>query len=192
MSQQEPRLKSARHIAAEVFAQTVQEGDRVVDATLGTGQDCLLLCQLVGEGGKVYGFDVQQDALRRTQERLKKQGIAHRATLHLVGHERMAEFVQQGVRLAAFNLGWLPGSDKSVTTQAQTTLQALDAALELLAPLGMLVVCIYPGHAEGAREQDAILDWCSQLSPKRYTALWHRFINGGLGAPSCLVVEKIK
>lgn len=192
MTKQEPRLKSARHIASEVFAQTVRPGDRVVDATLGTGQDCLLLCQLVGEGGKVYGFDVQEEALRRTQERLTAQGIAHRAVLHLAGHERMAEFVRQGVRLVAFNLGWLPGSDKSVTTHAQTTLQALDAALGLLAPLGMLVVCIYPGHEAGAREQDAILTWCSLLSPKHYTALWHRFINGGPGAPSCLVVEKIK
>lgn len=192
MINQQPALRSARQIASDVFERMVQKGDRVVDATLGTGQDCLRLCQLVGESGLVYGFDVQQDALRRTQERLDMHGVKDRAQLHLIGHERMADYVEQGIRLAAFNLGWLPGSDKQVTTKAETTLQALDSALNLLAPFGMLVVCIYPGHPEGAREERALLAWSARLSAQSYTVLWHQFVNGGPGAPSCLLVEKIK
>ena len=185
-------LRSARHIASGIFDKAVQPGDSVVDATLGTGQDCLRLAQLVGAGGRVYGFDVQEEALRRTRERLQQHGVAERAQLFLTSHAHMADHVPPDIRLAAFNLGWLPGSDKQVTTRADSTLMALNSALSLLAPFGVLVVCIYPGHPEGEREQAAILDWAAGLSPRDCTVLWHQFVNGGAGAPSCLVVEKIR
>lgn len=185
-------LRSARHIASSIFDQVVQPGDQVVDATLGTGQDCLQLAQLVGEGGRVYGFDVQEVALQRTRERLQQHGVAERAQLFLISHEHLADYVPPGIRLAAFNLGWLPGSDKQVSTRVDSTLKALGSALTLLAPLGLMVVCIYPGHPEGKREQAAILDWAAKLSPRDCTVLWHQFANGGPGAPSCLVVEKIR
>lgn len=184
-------LRSARHLAARVFLDRVRLGDLVVDATLGTGQDCEQLCRLVGDEGRVYGFDVQIDALNRTRERLKTAGLLNRAELILSGHENMKDFVPQGIRLAAFNLGWLPGSDKTVTTRVETTLKAVQSALDLLAPGGLLVICIYPGHEEGKREEDALLRFSSALSPKSCTVLYQRFINGGPGAPSCLLVEKI-
>lgn len=185
-------LRSARHIASGIFEQVVKPGDRVVDATLGTGQDCLQLARLVGDGGLVYGFDVQEAALRRTRERLQEHGVEGMAQLFLTSHEHMADHVPPGIRLAAFNLGWLPGSDKQVTTRTDSTLKALESALSLLAPFSLLVVCIYPGHPEGEREQAAILNWAARLSPKACTVLWHQFLNGGPGAPSCLVVEKIR
>ncbi|MDI9520830.1 MAG: class I SAM-dependent methyltransferase [Bacillota bacterium] len=184
-------LRSARHLAARVFLDRVRPGDLIVDATLGTGQDCEQLCRLVGDEGRVYGFDVQIDALNRTRERLKTAGLLNRAELILSGHENMKDFVPQGIRLVAFNLGWLPGSDKTVTTQVETTLKAVQSALDLLAPGGLLVICIYPGHEEGKREADALLRFSSALSPKICTVLYQRFINGGPGAPSCLLVEKI-
>ena len=55
-------LRSARWIAADVLRQVVQPGDTVVDATLGNGHDTLMLCELVGETGRVIGFDIQPDA----------------------------------------------------------------------------------------------------------------------------------
>lgn len=185
-------LKSARHIAAEIFERVLKQGDTTVDATLGTGQDCARLCELVGDKGLVHGFDVQEDALSRTRERLREQGLMHRARLHLLGHERMKEVVPAGVKLIAFNLGWLPGSDKKVTTYTDTTLQAVRAALDLLSVYGVLVMCVYPGHEEGMREQQALLDFASSLHPRHYSVLWHSFLNAGPGAPGCLVVEKIK
>ncbi len=184
-------LRSARHLAARVFEDLIRPGDSVVDATLGTGQDCERLCGLVGDTGRVYGFDVQEAALARTRERLAAAGLIDRAKLFLSGHEHMAEHVPQGVRLVAFNLGWLPGSDKQVTTRVDTTITAIKAALSLLAQNGVLVVCIYPGHEEGERELAAILDLVKSLPPKRYTALYQQFSNGGPGAPSCLVIERI-
>ena len=185
-------LHSARHIASRVFEEILKEGDLAVDATLGTGQDCERLCRLVGETGQVYGFDVQQQALDLTRERLEASGISGRASLILAGHERMMEFVPPGIKLAAFNLGWLPGSDKEITTRAETTLMAIGAALRLLCIYGMVVVCVYPGHREGAREQAALLDFAGRLPPNAFTVLWHQFMNGGPGVPGCLLIEKIK
>ncbi len=187
-----PYLTSARQIASRAFGDLLRHGDRAVDATLGNGHDCARLCQLVGETGHVDGFDVQEQALLNTRALLESLGLAGRAELHLMGHERMAEVVRPGIRLAAFNLGWLPGADKGLTTRAGTTLPALSAALTLLSAGGMAVVCVYPGHEEGAREEQALLEYARTLPPGRFTALWHRFLNGGPGAPGCLMIEKIK
>lgn len=186
-----PLLRSARHLAQEVFQKVLRQGDTAVDATLGRGRDCLALCQLVGETGRVYGFDVQQSALNQTRALLSDAGLENRASLHLLGHEHMKEVVPPGVNLVAFNLGYLPGGDKQLTTKTDTTLKALNSALSLLMPLGVLVVCVYPGHPEGEKEQAAILEWAEKLSPRSFTALWHQFVNGGPGVPACLVVEKM-
>lgn len=57
-----------------MLRQVVQPGDTVVDATLGNGHDTLMLCELVGETGRVIGFDIQPDAVERTRERLADAG----------------------------------------------------------------------------------------------------------------------
>ena len=49
--------------AHQAWSQVVQLNDSCVDMTLGNGWDALQLCNLVGKEGKVYGFDIQEDAL---------------------------------------------------------------------------------------------------------------------------------
>jgi hypothetical protein len=184
-------LRSARHIASSAFLSLLRPGDMAVDATLGRGRDCARLCELVGPAGRVYGFDAQEKAVLETAALLTNLGLSERAELHHLGHEHMLEVVPPGIRLAAFNLGWMPGGDKAVTTRAETTLTALDAALELLSPHGMAILCVYPGHEEGTREKEALLTFAKGLPPARFTALWHDFINGGHGAPGSLMIEKL-
>lgn len=96
---------------------------------MGNGHDTLKLCRMVGESGHVDAFDVQQEAARNTLALLKENGMEDRASLYLCGHQNMSEHVSAPVRAVVFNLGWLPGGDKSVTTHWQTTRQALIAAL---------------------------------------------------------------
>lgn len=183
-------LQSARHIAQEAFEKTLVPGDRAVDATMGRGRDTLALCRLVGEAGHVDAFDVQQEALLETRALLEREGMLSRASLHWMGHERMAEAVPAGLRLVAFNLGWLPGGQKSLTTRTDTTLLAVQAALELLSPGGLLSLCCYPGHPEGQRELDALTELASSLLPQRFTTLRHDFLNAGPGAPVAILIEK--
>ena len=183
-------LKSARYLAKEVLQRAVQPGDSVADATMGNGHDTLLLCQLVGETGRVYAFDVQSQAVESTRERLREAGLEDRARLFLAGHERMGEFVTEPLSAAVFNLGWLPGGEHAVTTRWETTKKALDAALSLLKPLGLALICVYPGHAEGERERQELTAYLSALPPQRFNVLHQRFLNAGPGAPECFTVQK--
>ncbi|MBR0219338.1 MAG: methyltransferase domain-containing protein [Clostridia bacterium] len=183
-------LRSARYLAADILRQAVAPGDTVVDATMGNGHDTLFLCQLVGERGRVYAFDVQQQAVESTQKRLQEAGVLSRAALFCLGHEHMAEKVEGPVAAVVFNLGWLPGGDHSVTTHWETTKKAVESALSLLKPLGVLVICAYPGHQEGDRERSALIDFLSALPPQRFNVLHQKFLNAGPGAPECFTVQK--
>ena len=179
-------LRSARWIASDVLHQVIREGDTVIDATLGNGHDTVMLAELVGETGHVIGFDIQKDAVGRTSARLLDAGLLDRCE----GHQNIADRVHTPVRAAVFNLGWLPGGDKSVTTLWETTKTAVSAALALLVQGGVCTICAYPGHEEGDRERFALMDFLAALRPQEYNVLHHRFLNAGPGAPECFVIQK--
>lgn len=183
-------LRSARWIAADVLHQVVQSGDTVIDATLGNGHDTVMLAELVGEAGHVIGFDIQADAVERTRQRLTEAGLIDRCELYAEGHQHICERVHAPVKAAVFNLGWLPGGDKSVTTLWETTKTAVSSALSLLVPGGVCTICAYPGHEEGDRERFALMDFLAALRPQEYNVLHHRFLNAGPGAPECFVIQK--
>ena len=183
-------LKSARYLARDVLMQVLQPGDAAVDATMGNGHDTQLLCEAVGPTGRVYAFDVQPQALASTEALLQLSHLEMRAHLFLAGHEHMNEFVSEKVRAVVFNLGWLPGGDHSVTTYWETTQIALNEALDLLLPGGVLVICAYPGHAEGERERAELIVFLSALSNKKYNVLRQHFLNASPGAPECFIVQK--
>ena len=157
-------FRSARFWAAELIERALYPGAVAVDATLGNGHDALWLCGLVGENGRVYGFDVQAEAVERSRARLVEAGVEARATLILDGHQNMLSYVPpESADAVMFNLGWLPGAAHCVTTRTETTLQAVTAALDVLKEDGVMTVCVYPGHDEGARERDALLAWARSL-----------------------------
>ena len=183
-------LKSARYLARDVLERAVQPGDTVIDATMGNGHDTLMLCEAVGPEGKVYAFDIQEAAVAETGKLLQAHGMADRARLIRSGHEHMLEFVKEPVRAVVFNLGWLPGGDHAVTTHWETTSRAVQAALELLQSGGVLVICAYPGHAEGDRERQELTGMLGGLNNREYNVLRQQFLNAGAGAPECFVVQK--
>lgn len=183
-------LRSARYIAADALQRMIRPGDTVIDATLGNGHDTRMLAELVGEAGHVVGFDIQPDAVERTAQALTEAGLRDRCTLYAEGHQHVAERVTSPVRAAVFNLGWLPGGDKSITTLWETTRTALSACLALLEKGGICTVCAYPGHAEGDRERHALSEWLSALRPQEFNVLHHRFLNAGPGAPECFIIQK--
>ena len=183
-------FRSARFWAAELIEPALRDGARAVDATMGNGQDTLWLCRRVGEAGRVYAFDVQPEAVARTRQRLEDAGVAQRAELNCLGHERMAEVVPGPVDAVMFNLGWLPGAAHAVTTRTETTLLAVNAALGLLKPDGLLTVCVYPGHPEGTRELEALTHWAETLDPRRFDALLRRYMNQPNDPPQLIAVKR--
>lgn len=185
-------FRSARFWAREMIEAAMFDGAVAVDATMGNGHDTQWLCELAGENGRVYAFDVQPEAVERTRERLAEMGLLGRAELFCTGHERMAEFVHEQADAIVFNLGWLPGAEHGVTTQTSTTLMAVNAALELLKEDGLMTVCIYPGHEEGTRELHALMEWASALDEKRYDALLKTYLNQSNDPPRMLAIRKKK
>lgn len=182
-------FRSARFWAAELMESALYDGARAVDATLGNGRDALWLCQRVGERGRVYGFDIQPEAVRRASALLEGEGLLGRASLICMGHERMAEAVPEPVDAVMFNLGWLPGAAHGVTTVTETTLAAAGAALALLKPEGLLTICVYPGHPEGARELRAIEAWARALDPARFDVLHKRYLNQPNDPPQLFAIK---
>ena len=59
-------------MAHQFLAEVITKEDVVVDATMGNGHDTAFLAQLAGQ---VYAFDIQEQALVNTQERLEKLGL---------------------------------------------------------------------------------------------------------------------
>lgn len=186
-------LPSAVRWAHLLMEDRVRPGDAVMDATAGNGHDTLFLAQLVGPEGRVWAFDVQEAAVLESRRRLAEAGIANATVVH-AGHETMREHVPAEwhgkLNAIMFNLGYLPGSDKSIITHTETTLQAISAALELLAPGGILTIAVYPGHDGGTQEQQAITEWAASLPPRQFEAQLIRPINRSASPPECWVVWK--
>ncbi len=159
---------------AHQFIQPVLgDGDIAVDATAGNGHDTLFLAQTVGKNGKVYGFDIQQDALDNTYQKLKTNHAEKQVALFHAGHETMPillpEHSNGKIKAIMFNLGYLPGGDKSRTTGLSTTLAALEASLMLLVTGGRITILAYTGHPGGREETEAVKNWAKLLPTDLYT-----------------------
>ncbi len=180
------------HFADSLAERAIKPGDTVIDATMGNGHDTVKLAQWVGPEGLVHAFDVQPQALQNTQERLQEHGLFERCKLHLRGHQFMAEAVTETVSAAIFNLGYLPGQDKLITTEVTTTLLAIEQSLVLLKESGVLLIVVYPGHEQGRIEQEALDQWIKQVDTRLYRSLRYQFENTAAPAPYVLAVEKLK
>lgn len=183
-------FRSARHWAREMIEDAMFPGAVAIDATMGNGHDTKWLCELAGEHGRVYAFDVQAQAVENTRARLTDFGLSERAQLFHAGHERMAEFVKEKADAIVFNLGWLPGGEKTITTLTETTLSAINAASELLSEGGVMTICVYPGHAEGAKERDAVIEWASALPCTIFDVMLRRYLNQPSDPPLMIAVRR--
>ncbi len=160
------------------LAQHVCPGYFCIDATAGNGGDTVFLCSLVGETGKVLALDLQQQAVDNTNRRIIDAGYERIGHAVQADHACLAQFASpESVDAICFNFGWLPGGDHGVFTQPETSIPAIEAALNLLRPGGVLSLCIYYGGRSGYRERDALLDYLQTLDNRRYTVIENRFIN---------------
>ena len=166
-------MKRATVLAHEQLKEVLRPGDRAIDATLGNGHDALFLAGLVGESGTVTGFDIQAGAIASSKARLTEAGVIDRCQLIESSHAEMADFVSKGVAAVTFNLGYLPGADQETITQSSSTLDALNAALNLLRGGGIITCVCYPGHPGGLEEAGAVLEWAEQLDDGKFRVETH-------------------
>jgi len=152
-----------------------------LDATCGNGHDTYFLAQQLAANGvqaySVLSFDIQQAALDSARRFAAALSEAERGRiiflrqshdrLATVLHERRTELCKSGqsasLAVVMYNLGFLPRSDKRVTTRKDTTLASLDQAASALDSDGLLCVHAYGGHSGGLEELAAVETWCSGL-----------------------------
>ena len=167
----------------------LHEGDTAVDFTMGNGHDTEFLSKTVGPAGHVYAFDVQKQALDSTRQHLIDTGCPDNTTLILDSHHKIAEYVKSPYKAGMFNLGWLPGGNKEITTKHETTLLALESGLELLDHDGVICLAVYPGHAEGATEGNLVHAYLESLSRFKICCTQVKIVNSP-SSPFFYVIEK--
>ncbi|XP_007022590.2 PREDICTED: putative rRNA methylase YtqB isoform X1 [Theobroma cacao] len=177
--------KKATEVAHLVWRHVLHKGDIVIDATCGNGYDTLAMLKMVADesgSGRVYGIDIQIDALKNTSSLLDAtvtQKEKELVKLFPICHSRMDEVVPENtaVRLVAFNLGYLPGGDKGIITISKTTLLALEAAKKMLISGGLISLVVYVGHPGGSEELDTVEAFASRLSVDSWICCEFQMLN---------------
>ena len=206
----------AMHIAKEY----IRPGGLVIDATCGNGHDTLALAKAIwpadpasgltragadlqkagssaGDGqARLMAFDVQKAAIENTRARLIDAGLANqleRGQVVLIhdSHANMTEYIEhQNACLIIFNLGYLPGGDKQVTTESDSTLSAVEAALDLLNKDGLICITMYSGHEAGAKEKQALLAFAEELDSRIFHAAYINMVNQANDPPEILLISR--
>ncbi len=172
----------------KLLTEIIKNGDTVIDATLGNGWDAVYLAKLVGPEGKVFGFDIQEEAVTRSSERMKKEGISNYNFL-VESHSEMDSYVKEASAIV-FNLGYLPGGSKEIRTDSITTLEAIKKALKILKSPGIIGIMFYTGHPGGKEEKDIVIPFLEDLNKRKYDVLKVEHINGKDTAPFLILIYK--
>ncbi len=185
------KLNSATQIQRLLLEPFLFEGMTAVDCTAGNGNDTLFLAEKAGPEGKVYGFDIQASAIEATRARLEaSKHVACDITLILKGHEHLSEEISEAVDVIVYNLGYLPRHDKSITTMTLSTLESVKQAMDLIKQGGIITITAYPGHSEGERESDALVNFLKTIDQSKFNISKSEFINQANTPPVLFIIEK--
>lgn len=156
-----------------------------IDATMGNGYDTVYLAQ---NFDKVYSFDIQELALENTKYKLNELDLTN-TELILDSHSRMDIYVQ-AAQCIIFNLGYLPSSNKLITTNSITTIEAIDKACQIIDVQGVIILTLYQAHDQSL-EANEVVAHLHTLDPKKY--LVHHFVNVNRHLPPfVMTIERLK
>jgi hypothetical protein len=166
-----------------------------VDATLGNGYDALFLANLFKKLKlkKIFGFDIQKKAIENSKALLKKyidKDILKNIIFFLDSHEDFSKYLNEKINLFIYNLGYLPSSNKTITTLASTTIKSLKSAFEYLSEKAAICITLYPGHYNGEIEKKEVLEFLKTIDYKKYSILHYNWINRNK-SPSVIWIEKL-
>lgn len=188
-------IRKTTDLAMLLASQYAFEGSIIIDATCGNGHDTLTLAKT--KPSKLYGFDIQQDAVDATKALLSNEGFESQienGTISIIcdSHSNMHQYISDHVNVIMFNLGYLPGGDKSIVTQLSETSAAIHAALELLSVDGVLCITMYSGHEEGKKEKEMLLELGEDLDSRIYHTAYINFLNQQNNPPEILLITRKK
>ncbi|KAG8386638.1 hypothetical protein BUALT_Bualt03G0169400 [Buddleja alternifolia] len=190
--------KKATQVAQAVWKNVVRKGDTVIDATCGNGYDTLAMLRLIADDtrrGRVYAMDLQKDAIESTSSLLERSVSADErelVELYSMCHTKMEELIPHGdvVRLVAFNLGYLPGGDKKIQTESETTLLALQAAERIVGRGGLISIVAYVGHSGGREEFEIVQSFAAGLAVDSWVCCKLQMLNRPFAPVLVLLYKK--
>lgn len=188
-------FRSHLDVAHQYWQRLLTVGDVVIDATCGNGHDTQALAELVlgDKQGHVLALDLQKQAIENTCERLKENlspEIFSRITFQVSCHSQLPSSSDlPNVKCVVYNLGYLPGGDKSLTTESSTSLESIRLALDLVCKGGAVSIMCYPGHPEGEVEAQKILAFVRKLPSREWNVCYHEWVNRPK-SPSLLFLQK--
>lgn len=186
-------LRGILNFSHHLLEESIAQGETVIDATCGNGNDTLFLSKLVGDEGHVLAFDIQEQAIKNAKQLLidnKRTNISFIYDSHAHTSNYLAKEMEGMIGGAIFNLGYLPKSDKMIITQEESTITAIDTILHYLKKDGLIVIVVYHGHEGGKQEKEAIIKHMVHLNQKEFNVLRYGFINQKNDPPFILAIQK--
>lgn len=160
-----------------------------IDATCGNGFDTLFLSNVAGAKGKVMSFDIQEQAVERTNVLLAQNKQFDNFKVIKDSHEFIGKYLEGKIDAAVFNLGYLPFSDKTITTNPDTTLKAIENLLPVLKDEGRIYITTYVSHDVG-QEIHEIIQYLNSLNKSTYNVIHVKITNKENNPPELFVIEK--
>lgn len=163
----------------------------LIDMTCGNGHDTAFLASLMNEDAVLYAFDIQEQAIMQTKQRLYAQGLSDKHVIFRQGsHDELAAHIEEPVDMVVFNLGYLPSGDHAIHTKSETTIKAVKICLNKIAKNGIIMIAAYPGTADGAAEEAALRRFFQCVPQKEFdVSLWQP-INQIHCPPVLYIVQK--
>lgn len=187
-------MRHAIQLAHKLMAEQIRSHPQglYMDATLGKGHDIQFILDQPDFSGQVLGFDIQAQAIAYSKDRLKDYPSQHYQLIH-DSHSRLEVYLAQEewVQAAIFNLGYLPGGDHQITTQASSTYEALQALSRRLASGGRVILVVYPGHPAGQLESQSLLSQLATWDQQEWSISQHAFINQINHPPYVILMDKL-
>ena len=184
-------IRNTRNIVSQYLNRYIKEDDICLDATIGNGNDINRIAKLVGENGKVYGFDIQALAINNTKKTLMAQDIIDRVILIKDSHEHIDTYIEEKLNFIIYNLGYLPKGDKNIKTNEKSTIISINKALNLMASGSIMLITTYTGHPGGSSEDKAVNEFLSSLDQRVFNIVKYDFINQMNNPPILYAVEKL-
>ncbi len=166
-----------------------QNNLQFIDATCGNGFDTLFLCNMAGSTGHVKAFDIQEQAIERTNSLLKDNIKLKNYEIIKDSHELISQYLTSNIDAAVFNLGYLPFSDKTIATKGDKTLSAIKNLLPHLKDNGRIYITTYILQDSG-QEIKEIQSYLRTLDKSKYNVLHLSIENKENSPPELFIVEK--
>lgn len=184
------KLTGALQMAHQLLAPRLIKASIIVDATAGNGKDTLFLARHAPNTASFWIFDIQEKALAATKALLAAHKTEINGKYIHDCHSKLGCYISEAIDIITFNLGYLPGSDHTVSTQSSTTIKALESAANLLASGGIITIVAYPGHVSGYDECLRIEEYVRSLPQKQYTVACWQMMNQIHNPPILYAIER--